>query len=33
MMCRCNPSLGKYLAACMLYRGDVAPKDVNDAFG
>ena len=23
--------LGKYMACCMLYRGDVVPKDVNAA--
>ena len=25
--------LGKYMACCMLYRGDVVPKDVNAAIG
>jgi tubulin alpha len=25
----CDPRHGKYLACCMLYRGDVVPKDVN----
>jgi Tubulin C-terminal domain len=24
-------SVGKYMACCMLYRGDVVPKDVNAA--
>ena len=24
-------SAGKYMACCMLYRGDVVPKDVNAA--
>ena len=33
MMAKCDASLGKYMAGCMLYRGDVVPKDVNDAFG
>ncbi|XP_044739384.1 tubulin alpha-8 chain-like [Chrysoperla carnea] len=26
---KCNPRNGKYMACCMLYRGDVIPKDVN----
>ncbi|KAG8515903.1 Tubulin alpha chain-like 3 [Galemys pyrenaicus] len=28
---KCNPQLGKYMACCLLYRGDVVPKDVNVA--
>jgi|UniRef100_A0A8C0WVG5 tubulin alpha len=28
---KCNPQLGKYMACCLLYRGDVVPKDVNAA--
>lgn len=28
---KCNPSHGKYMACCLLYRGDVVPKDVNAA--
>ena len=24
---------GKYMACCLLYRGDVVPKDVNTAIG
>ncbi|VDL97518.1 unnamed protein product, partial [Schistocephalus solidus] len=28
-MLKCDPRHGKYMACCMLYRGDVAPKDVN----
>ncbi|KAM6216217.1 tubulin alpha chain-like 3 [Rhynchocyon petersi] len=28
---RCDPQLGKYMACCLLYRGDVVPKDVNAA--
>ncbi|XP_048957249.1 tubulin alpha chain-like 3 isoform X2 [Canis lupus baileyi] len=28
---KCNPRLGKYMACCLLYRGDVVPKDVNSA--
>lgn len=30
-MVECNPASGKYMACCMLYRGDVVPKDVNKA--
>ena len=30
-MVKCDPRLGKYMACCMLYRGDVVPKDVNHA--
>lgn len=30
-MVKCNPEHGKYMACCLLYRGDVIPKDVNDA--
>lgn len=26
---RCDLRKGKYMACCLLYRGDVAPKDVN----
>ncbi|VDN44582.1 unnamed protein product [Dibothriocephalus latus] len=29
LMVKCDPRHGKYMACCMLYRGDVAPKDVN----
>jgi len=28
-MVRCDPRNGKYMAVCLLYRGDVVPKDVN----
>ncbi|XP_032891395.1 tubulin alpha chain-like [Amblyraja radiata] len=28
-MLKCDPRQGKYMACCMLYRGDVVPKDVN----
>lgn len=28
---KCNPSHGKYMACCLLYRGDVVAKDVNAA--
>eukprot|EP00088_Acartia_fossae_P012604 TRINITY_DN1650_c2_g1_i2.p1 TRINITY_DN1650_c2_g1~~TRINITY_DN1650_c2_g1_i2.p1 ORF type:complete len:451 (+),score=87.38 TRINITY_DN1650_c2_g1_i2:53-1405(+) len=30
-MVKCNPQKGKYMAVCLLYRGDVVPKDVNVA--
>ena len=30
-MVKCDPRAGKYMACCMLYRGDVVPKDVNAA--
>lgn len=29
IMVKCDPRRGKYMACCMLYRGDVVPKDVN----
>merc|ERR1711968_331626 len=29
MMTKCDPRHGKYMACCMMYRGDVVPKDVN----
>lgn len=28
---QCDPRKGKYMAVCLLYRGDVVPKDVNGA--
>lgn len=28
---RCDPRRGKYIACCLLYRGDVVPKDINAA--
>ena len=28
---KCDPRKGKYMAVCLLYRGDVVPKDVNAA--
>ncbi|KAK9079191.1 hypothetical protein SSX86_000861 [Deinandra increscens subsp. villosa] len=31
MMAKCDPRHGKYMACCVMYRGDVAPKDVNTA--
>ncbi|KAM3861926.1 tubulin alpha chain-like [Diretmus argenteus] len=30
-MVKCDPRHGKYMACCLLYRGDVVPKDVNVA--
>nr|QSX72289.1 tubulin alpha 6 [Halisarca dujardinii] len=30
-MVKCDPRSGKYMACCLLYRGDVVPKDVNSA--
>ncbi|KAB0803189.1 hypothetical protein PPYR_00159 [Photinus pyralis] len=32
-MVKCDPRHGKYMACCVLYRGDVVPKDVNAAIG
>ena len=31
MMAKCDPRHGKYMACCLMYRGDVVPKDVNVA--
>jgi len=31
MMAKCDPRHGKYMACCMMYRGDVVPKDVNSS--
>merc|ERR1711939_189881 len=31
MLTKCDPRHGKYMAACLMYRGDVVPKDVNAA--
>ena len=30
-MVKCDPRHGKYMACCLLYRGNVVPKDVNAA--
>ncbi|CAD0024772.1 unnamed protein product [Aureobasidium pullulans] len=30
-MVKCDPRNGKYMATCLLYRGDVVPKDVHSA--
>ncbi|KAL6073087.1 structural constituent of cytoskeleton [Balamuthia mandrillaris] len=29
MMAKCDPRHGKYMAVCMMYRGDIVPKDVQ----
>merc|ERR1711924_593830 len=29
MYVKCDPRHGKYMACCLMYRGDVVPKDVN----
>jgi len=31
MFARCDPNRGKYMACCLMYRGDVLPKDVTAA--
>jgi tubulin alpha len=31
MMTKCDPRHGKYMACCLMYRGDVVPKEVNAA--
>jgi len=31
MMAKCDPNHGKYMACCMMYRGDVVPKDISAA--
>jgi len=28
---KCDPRKGKYMACCLMYRGDVVPKDVSEA--
>ncbi|KAL7595226.1 hypothetical protein Lser_V15G28729 [Lactuca serriola] len=33
MMAKCDPRRGKYMACCLMYSGDIAPKDVNTAVG
>lgn len=33
MMAKCDPRHGKYIACCMMYRGDLTPKDVQSAIG
>ena len=31
MMVNCDPTSAKYMACCLMYRGDVVPKDMNAA--
>merc|ERR1719375_266808 len=31
MFVKCDPRHGKYMACCLMFRGDVVPKDVNAA--
>jgi len=31
MLVKVDPRHGKYMAVCLMYRGDVVPKDVNAA--
>jgi len=31
MMAKCDPRLGKYIACCLMYRGEVVMKEINDA--
>mmetsp|Transcript_590 Transcript_590/g.880 ORF Transcript_590/g.880 Transcript_590/m.880 type:complete len:455 (+) Transcript_590:104-1468(+) len=31
MMARCDPRHGKYMACCLMYRGDVVPREVSTA--
>jgi tubulin alpha len=31
MMTKCDPRHGKFMACCMMFRGDVFPKDVNSS--
>jgi len=31
MMAKCDPRKGKYMACCLMYRGDIVPKDVTAA--
>jgi len=31
MMAKCDPNKGKYISCCLMYRGDVQPKDVTDS--
>lgn len=30
-MVKCNPQNGKYMATCLLYRGNIIPKEVHSA--
>jgi len=31
MMAKCDPRVGKYMACCLMYRGDIVPKDICPA--
>jgi len=31
MMAKCDPRHGKYMACCMMYRGEIVPKDITQA--
>jgi len=31
MMAKCDPRRGKYMSCCLMYRGDIVPKDVTNA--
>jgi len=31
MMAKCDPTHGKYMSCCLMFRGDVVPKDVTNA--
>jgi len=31
MMAKCDPRRGKYMSVCLMYRGDIVPKDVTAA--
>jgi len=31
MMVKCDPRRGKYMAVCLMYRGNIVPKDVHAA--
>jgi len=31
MMAKCDPRHGKYMSCCLMYRGDIVPKDVSAA--
>eukprot|EP01119_Soliformovum_irregulare_P007318 TRINITY_DN19718_c0_g1_i1.p1 TRINITY_DN19718_c0_g1~~TRINITY_DN19718_c0_g1_i1.p1 ORF type:complete len:256 (-),score=59.11 TRINITY_DN19718_c0_g1_i1:42-809(-) len=31
MFAKCQPSHGKYISVCLMYRGDIVPKDVSAA--
>jgi len=33
MFAKCDPLRGKYMSCCLMYRGDVTPKDVTAAVG